>query len=280
MSKKRRHEEHEEHVDESWLVPYADILTLLLALFIVLYSMNSVDQKKFEELSQAFSIAFSSGQSVLDMPSIVERGPDIRTELGGKEDATEQGMTEKEPLSEAEMEQVIEQSKTELNELKQQIDQYIADNGLTTSLETSLNMSQLLITIRDNALFNSAEATVNREGQELAVSIAEMLENYPDFNIEIAGHTDNSPISTAQFRSNWDLSVMRAVRFMDIMLENDALDPKRFSAIGYGEHHPVASNDTAEGKAKNRRVEVSIVHNYVDMVKQQSLSVNEQQASN
>lgn len=280
MSKKRRHEEHEEHVDESWLVPYADILTLLLALFIVLYSMNSVDQKKFEELSQAFSIAFSSGQSVLDMPSIVERGPDTRTEYGGKEDATEQGMTEKEPLSEAEIEQVIEQSKTELNELKQQIDQYIADNGLTTSLETSLNMSQLLITIRDNALFNSAEATVNREGQELAVSIAEMLENYPDFNIEIAGHTDNSPISNAQFRSNWDLSVMRAVRFMDIMLENDTLDPKRFSAVGFGEHHPLASNDTAEGKAKNRRVEVSIVHNYVDMNKQQSLSVTEQQASN
>jgi len=136
-------------------------------------------------------------------------------------------------------------------------------------------MSQLLITIRDNALFNSAEATVNREGRELAVSIADMLVNYPNYNVIISGHTDNSPISNAKFRSNWDLSVMRAVRFMDIMLLNEKLDPKLFSAVGYGEYHPVASNDTVDGKAKNRRVELAIVSNYLDENKQQSISVKE-----
>lgn len=274
MSKKRRHEDHEEHIDESWLVPYADILTLLLALFIVLYSMNQVDVKKFQELSQAFSVAFSSGQGVLDMPTVVERGPSTDAEKGGNEDSDKEGMTDEEPLSEEEIEQLLEQSESELNTLKQEIDQYIAENGLTTSLDTSLNMSQLLITIRDNALFDSAEATVKTDGRELAGSIAKMLENYPDFNIVITGHTDNAPIRNANYRSNWDLSAMRAVRFLDIMLENANLDPKRFSTVGAGEYHPVESNDTSEGRAKNRRVEVSIVHNYFDANKQQSISVN------
>lgn len=276
MSKKRRHEEHEEHVDESWLVPYADILTLLLALFIVLYSMSSVDIKKFQDLSQAFNIAFNSGKGVLDMPSAVDSGSELDSKRGGKEDSDKEDMAEKEPLTEDEIEKMIEKSESDLSELKQQLDEYIAGNGLSTSLETSLNMSQLLITIRDNALFNSAEATVNRDGRELALSISEMLEGYPDFNVIVAGHTDNSPISTAQFRSNWDLSVMRAVRFMDIMLQNESLDPKRFSAVGYGEHHPVATNDTVEGKAKNRRVELSIVSNYAtDANKGQNISVNQ-----
>lgn len=276
MSKKRRHEDHEEHIDESWLVPYADVLTLLLALFIVLYSMNSVDAKKFQELSRAFSIAFSSGQGVLDMPSIVERGPDVESQSGGMEDAENDGQTNEEPLTQEEVNQLLEQSESELSKLKQQIDDYIAENGLTTSLDTSLNMSQLLITIRDNALFNSAEASVNQDGRQLAVSIAEMLENYPDFNIVISGHTDNTPIRNAEFRSNWDLSAMRAVRFLDIMLTNSELDPKRFSTVGYGEYHPVASNDTSEGRAQNRRVEISIVHNYFDPHKQQSISTTEQ----
>lgn len=277
MSKKRRHEDHEEHIDESWLVPYADILTLLLALFIVLYSMSSVDIKKFQDLSQAFNIAFNSGKGVLDMPSAVDSGSDLESKRGGKEDSKKEDMAEKEPLTEDEIQKMIEKSENDLSELKQQLDEYIAGNGLSTSLETSLNMSQLLITIRDNALFNSAEAIVNRDGRELAISIAEMLQGYPDFNVIVAGHTDNSPISNAQFRSNWDLSVMRAVRFMDIMLQNESLDPQRFSAVGYGEYHPVATNDTVEGKAKNRRVELSIVSNYAaDANKQQSISVNQQ----
>jgi len=276
LSKKRRHEDHEEHIDESWLVPYADILTLLLALFIVLYSMNQVDVKKFQELSQAFSVAFSSGQGVMDMPTIVERGPSTDAEKGGNEDSDKEGMTDDEPLSEEEIEQLLEKSESELNTLKQEIDAYIAENGLTTSLDTSLNMSQLLITIRDNALYDSAEATVKEDGRELAGSIAKMLENYPDFNVVIAGHTDDAPIRNSTYRSNWDLSVMRAVRFLDIMLQNTNLDPKRFSPVGYGEYHPVESNDTSEGRAKNRRVEISIVHNYFDPNKQQTISVKDE----
>lgn len=274
MSKKRRHEDHDEHIDESWLVPYADILTLLLALFIVLYSMNTMDTKKFEDLSNAFRIAFNNGAGVMDMPSIIEQGTDLEQLIGGSEDEKEEEKQQQEDneITKEQLAEILAQTEEDLSKLKQEIDEYIAANGLSSSLDTSLNMSQLIITIRDHALFNSAEATVNKDGQELAVSIAKMLENYPDYNIVISGHTDNSPINNREFRSNWDLSAMRAVRFMDIMLENSDVSPARFSAVGYGEHHPVASNDTAEGKAQNRRVELSIVSTFLDEHKQQIIS--------
>ncbi|CAM4368324.1 flagellar motor protein MotB [Paenibacillus alkaliterrae] len=276
MSKKHRHEEHEEHVDESWLIPYADLMTLLLALFIVLYSMNSVDVKKFEEMSQAFSIALSSGSGVLDQTTIVKIGEDDgkkREEEGSKEeekkDESRQAQTEEEKVLEA----LIKQEQEDLEKLKKQIDAYIEKQGLTSDLETKLNQSQLMITISDNALFAPAQASVKPESRELAVAIGKMLQNYPNYQVVVSGHTDNKPISNAFFKSNWDLSSMRSIRFMDILLENKQLKPERFSAIGYGEHRPIADNKTVEGRAKNRRVEVSILHSYIDPVNAHKLTL-------
>lgn len=282
MSKKHKHDDHEEHVDESWLIPYADLLTLLLALFIVLYAMNSVDAKKFEEMSQAFSVAFNnSGAGILDFPSIVEEGQDPKkndqnAEDKNNTDANKQPDTDenKDP-TDAELQELIEREQAELEDLKKKIDAYIDKEGLTSDLETKLNMSQLLITISDNALFSPGQATVKQESKTLASAISKMLQEYPNYKIIVAGHTDNTPVGRSEFRSNWDLSSMRAIRFMDIMLENKNLDPTRFSAVGYGEYHPVADNKTAAGKAKNRRVEVSILHTYVDSKNPQQLQVNQ-----
>jgi chemotaxis protein MotB len=271
LSRKRKHDDHEEHVDESWLIPYADLLTLLLALFIVLYSMNSVDVKKFEEMSQAFSLALSNGAGVLDMPAVVKSGEDPSKD-GKAGDEKEEDKEQQEQQTQSDLEELIKQEQAELEDLKKKIDAYIDKNGLTTDLETKLNMSQLLITISDNALFAPAQARIKPESEELATAIATMLTQYPNYDVIVAGHTDDTPINTSQFRSNWDLSAMRAIRFLDVMLENKSLDRKRFSAIGYGEYHPVATNDTAAGKAKNRRVEVSILHTYVNTQNVQSLS--------
>ena len=270
MKKKRRHEDHEEHIDESWLIPYADLLTLLLALFIVLYSMNSVDVKKFEEMSRAFSIALNQGSGVLDMPSVVEKGPN----------------TEKVPISKDKdhpnknqnnnsLEDIMKQEQAEFQNLKKQIDEYIDNNGLTSDLETKLNLSQLLITISDNALFAPAQATVKPEAKDLAIAISKMLEQYPNYEIIVSGHTDDTPINNAYFKSNWDLSSMRAIRFMDVMLENKNIGPERFSAIGYGEYRPIAPNDSVNNKAKNRRVEVAIIHTYIDSTSAQKLSTTD-----
>lgn len=278
MSKKHRHEEHEEHVDESWLIPYADLLTLLLALFIVLYSMNSVDVKKFEEMSQAFSIALSTGSGVLSETAIVKTGEDDgkkQDDTGGVIDSKEDPTDESNDLSAEEKarEELMKQEQKELEDLKKKIDSYIEKNGLTSDLETKLNLSQLMITISDNALFAPAQASVKPESKELAIAIGKMLQQYPDYEVVVSGHTDTTPISTVFFKSNWDLSAMRAIRFMDILLENKQLDPKRFSSKGYGEYRPVADNKTVAGKAKNRRVEVSIMHTYADPERAQSISV-------
>lgn len=260
MSKKRKHDDHEEHVDESWLIPYADILTLLLALFIVLYSMNTVDVKKFEEMSRAFNVALSNGNGVMDFPSIIQQGEDPSKKKQNADDKDKS----KDQKGQSAAEELVKKEQAELEDLKKKIDDYIDKHGLSTDLETKLNMSQLMITISDRALFEPGRAAVNPKGRELAIAIATMLQQYPAYNVVISGHTDTTPMNTAEFRSNWDLSAIRAVRFMDIMLENEELVPNRFSAIGYGEYHPVADNDTIEGKAKNRRVEVSIIRTVVD----------------
>lgn len=272
MSRKHRHEEHEEHVDESWLLPYADLLTLMLALFIVLYSMNSVDVKKFEDMSQAFSIALSNGSGVLENTSVVKTGEDHEKKL---EDIGSQGdKKEREEKKAAEARAAIEaQEQKKLDDLKKKIDAYIEKNGLTSDLETKLNLSQLMVTISDNALFAPAQATVKPESKALAIAISKMLQQYPEYEVIVSGHTDTTPISNASFKSNWDLSSMRAIRFMDILLENKKLNPERFSAIGYGEYRPVAENKTAQGKAKNRRVEVNIINTHFDDTNTQKLPV-------
>lgn len=262
MSKKHRRSRAEEKPDESWLLPYADLLTLLLALFIVLFASSQVDQDKFDQLSKAFSGAFSGGFSIFQSTDIIPidgelvyRESDVWSEWNS-EDSKSDGLSEQLDL--------IEKETSELIALQEQIDAYIADSGLDDSLETKLNNQQLMITISDVALFASASATVKPDGHTLALSIAEMLKQYPQYEVKVSGHTDILPINTPEFPSNWDLSAKRALNFMKILLDDDEPNPGRFSAVGYGEYRPIATNDTVEGRTQNRRVEVSIIRNYVD----------------
>jgi chemotaxis protein MotB len=250
VSKKRRQESHEDHPDETWLIPYSDLLTLLLALFIVLYSVSSLNVSKLQELQEAFSIAFNSGFGLLSKSSVVDNG-------NMAEDA-------KQRIHSKSQEELKQEEQQSLEKLKRQLDQYIRQNGLSSQLETQLNQSQLMITIRDNALFASGSADIKPESRKLAVAIGQMLQNYKDYEVIVSGHTDNQPINTPEFASNWELSSKRAINFMKILLQNKAFDPRRFSAIGYGEYRPVDSNDTEAGRARNRRVEVSILRKYTD----------------
>lgn len=278
MSRKLRHEQQEDEVkpDESWLLPYSDLMTLLLALFIVLYSVSAVNVSKLEELSDAFRIAFSDGISVFDKATIVHTG-DIKSPT----DMTKSLRPSGKQRSDADASSLQQAEQQYLEALQQQLNQYIEANGLSSQLETQLNHSELLITIRDNALFAPASAAVKPEARKLAVAISQMLEPYNDYEVLVSGHTDTTPINTVEFPSNWELSTKRAVNFMKILLENEAFDPQRFGAIGYGEYRPVDTNDTVEGKARNRRVEVSILRKYQDPSEAQVLDVpqDEQVAS-
>lgn len=246
MARKKHHEQHEEHMDETWLVPYSDILTLLLALFIVLFASAQVDQKKFDKIAQAFNSAFNSGS-----PWILEGN---RTPVNGNPEPAPM-------LASDGKDQAYLQENSQLIEAKQKLDKYIQENNLTGDLQTVLTEEGLMIRIKDSALFQSGSAELLPESKRFGSTIAKMLVPLHQ-KVVISGHTDNVPINTRDFPSNWDLSSKRALNFMKFLLVQEKLEPQRFSAIGYGEYRPVMSNDTSEGRAKNRRVEVLIQRNY------------------
>ncbi|MCK1985496.1 MULTISPECIES: flagellar motor protein MotB [Peribacillus] len=244
MARRKKKQRHEEHIDESWLVPYADILTLLLALFIVLFASSSVDAVRFQQLSNVFNQVFTSGTGFMefpsDSPSNEPTSPEQRT---GAEDLEKLGKNEQE----------------ELTEVQERVNAYIQKNDLTDKLGTNLTDEGMLISIRENVLFESGVAEVRSENRKIAKEISDLLVMDLPRNIIVSGHTDNIPIKNHQYESNWDLSVMRSVNFMKLLLENKELDPEMFSAKGHGEFKPVASNETKKGRAKNRRVEILIV---------------------
>lgn len=245
-------------MDESWLIPYADLLTLLLALFIVLFAMSSVDAQKFQKLSKAFNDVFTGGTGVLEFPSPMPEGQMQSTDP--TKDNESKKLEERVNLEQLEIEQLRQAAdQEELAALQEKINAYIQTKDLHDKLKTSLTTEGLLLSVRDNVLFSSGSAEVRKEDLKIADEIAELLVMDPPRNIIISGHTDNVPIRNSQFESNWELSVMRAVNFMKILLHHEKLDPRWFSAKGFGEFQPVADNGSAEGRAKNRRVEVLIL---------------------
>lgn len=244
MARRKKKQRHEEHIDESWLVPYADILTLLLALFIVLFASSSVDAVRFQQLSNVFNQVFTSGTGFMDFPSdSPSNEPTSPEQRTGAEDLEKLGKNEQE----------------ELTEVQERVNAYIQKNDLTDKLGTNLTDEGMLISIRENVLFESGVAEVMSENRKIAKEISDLLVMDLPRNIIVSGHTDNIPIKNHQYESNWDLSVMRSVNFMKLLLENKELDPEMFSAKGHGEFKPVASNETKKGRAKNRRVEILIV---------------------
>ena len=241
MAKKKRGKKHEEEASEAWLLPYSDLMTLLLALFIALFAISQTDQTKLQALAQAFTAAFNIGG-----PSFFEgAGPNMsmQREVMSSEDAGNDAY--------------IKENQS-LENLKEQLDQYIQQNELQEELSTQLEEEGLMIRIKEKALFPSGSADLVPESQRIGPIVAGLLAAVPE-RVLISGHTDTDPINTPQFPSNWELSSVRAMTFMKYLLSINAnLNPARFSAIGYGEYRPIAPNDTAENKQRNRRVEILI----------------------
>ena len=241
MAKKKRGKKHEEEASEAWLLPYSDLMTLLLALFIALFAISQTDQTKLQALAQAFTAAFNIGG-----PSFFEgAGPNMsmQREIMSSEDAGN--------------DEYIKENQN-LENLKEQLDNYIEQNQLQEELSTQMEEEGLMIRIKEKALFPSGSADLVEESQRIGPIVAGLLAAVPE-RVLISGHTDTDPINTAQFPSNWELSSVRAMTFMKYLLSINAnLNPARFSAIGYGEYRPIAPNDTAENKQKNRRVEILI----------------------
>ena len=239
MSKKKQH--HEEHVDEAWLLPYSDMLTLLLALFIVMFAMGQTDKAKLKAMSESFGVIFSGKESVMESDGNSVVPMENSMEGTGKSDA------------------VAEQDK--MTEIKKMLEQEISKEGYTDKIKVELNGDGLAVAIQDVVLFNSGEANVLNGGTPLLSKIASMLHGL-DNQIKIVGHTDNVPIKNTNFRSNWDLSSMRAINVMNYMVGASGLSQDKVSIQAFGEYKPKASNDTEQGRAQNRRVEIFVVRQY------------------
>ncbi len=248
MSRKKK-QHHEEHIDETWLIPYADLLTLLLALFIVLFAASSVDAQKFQQIAKSMNGAMSGGSGIMEFPTPL---PEEQPQSSDVDDA--ENDKNKDP-------EFDEQEKIELEELQKKINAKITIKNLNNKLKTVLTDEGLLITVLDDVLFDPGKANVRFKDETIAREISELLVSNPPRDIIISGHTDNVPINNLLFESNWHLSVMRAVNFMKIILENEKLDVRKLSAKGFGEYQPVDTNETSEGRGRNRRVEVLILPN-------------------
>lgn len=245
MARKKHAAPHEEHEGEPWLLPYSDLMTLLLALFIALFAISQTDQKKMSELSQAFSSAFNMG------------GPSFFSQMGPN-----MGRRAEMPSDEDKGNNAYLAENQQLEEIQKKMQEYIEQNKLDDQLSTELNEQGLMIRIKERALFPSGSATLVGQAQSIVPVVAGIISSIPE-RVVVSGHTDNVPISSSQFPSNWELSSARALNFMKaILASNTSLNPQRFSAIGYSEYRPIADNATEEGRSRNRRVEIFIARNY------------------
>jgi chemotaxis protein MotB len=241
MAAKKPHEEHVNH--ERYMVTYADLITLLLAFFIILYAMSDVNKAKFEQLASSLEVAFNSGS-----PTVLNLEVAENKEIKKRQTATTEEMTM--------MKAVKEQN--ELRRVQEQIDKKIEEEGLQDKVKTQLSEEGLKILLTDDILFLSGNATLKDESLSIISTISTTLITLEN-PVQVNGFTDNIPIQTAEFPSNWELSSARALSVLRYMLgENKDLVPTRFAATGYGEYKPITTNDTSEGRNANRRVEILI----------------------
>jgi chemotaxis protein MotB len=224
MARKKHHEEHENA--ERWLLTYADLITLLLGLFVILYAMSQVDAKKFQEVMQAFGRIFNGGAGVMSgQPGALEMPIPLETT------GDDLGKQVQESIGEA-----IEQGGVSLSE---------TSGGLT-------------VHVTEKLLFDAGQSDLREEAKQVLSSLAKSLETMRN-EIRVEGHTDDIPIASGRFPDNWHLSIARALNVGLYVLNHAQIKPQRLGIVGYGEFRPIAPNDTEQNRARNRRVDIVIV---------------------
>lgn len=235
--KRRRRPSSQPPGAPKWMVTFSDLITLILVFFILLFSMSQIDIVKFRTIADSFQ-----QRQILEFyPSVIPlENPSGEPEMK-KEDSQPQG-------SEADQ---------DLNQLLADIQSYLNDNKLSDVVVATRTERGVVLVLQEQALFASGEATVLEDAYPFLNKVGDLLARIPNF-VKVEGHTDNRPINTYRFPSNWELSSARASSVIRYLIQTENLDPKRFIAVGYGDTRPIASNDTRENLQKNRRVEVII----------------------
>lgn len=261
------HEEHEEHVNhEAWVIPYADMLTLLMVMFLALFAVGRVDLDKFKKLAENLREEFGGGGSAQMVT--VGSGGSGTTPMEGGSGIFEGALPPKVGGEPTEMQvekarqdyekKVAAEAVGELEDFQSQLTSKSNIAGLGQGLDFTLEGRGLVVTVvSDAVLFAPGSASIEPEGVEVLGIIAEALRMIPN-DVVIEGHTDSRPISNSRFPSNWELSTDRANAVLRYLIDS-GIDMTRLSAGGYGETRPKDTNDTPEGRATNRRVEIVVL---------------------
>ncbi|MCU7916883.1 MAG: flagellar motor protein MotD [Candidatus Thiodiazotropha sp. (ex Epidulcina cf. delphinae)] len=268
MGKRRkRKEEYVNH--ERWIVSYADFITLLFAFFVVMYSVSSVNEGKYRVLSQTLTNAFQESRRSLDPIQIGELSRDsgeapgmgqqsalIDNELRQGPGSFDQQGIDLAGAADAVPEMPVDEVQR-LGFLAASIEDMLSEYVDQDLVEVSFTEDRVVVNMKDKMLFASASAHLAKAAVEALRNISQVLAIVPN-QVQVEGNTDNRPINTKEFPSNWELSAARAASVVHLMTRM-GIDPDRLSAVGYAEHRPVADNDSEAGRAKNRRVSLVIM---------------------
>jgi chemotaxis protein MotB len=241
MSKRKKQESGGSGVPE-WMATYGDLVTLLMCFFVLLFAFSSIDAQKFEAVMKSFQGSagvLQSGQSLSPSEMIFDGQPESKTT--------------------ADTQSQIEVK--EIADFAEAIEQFKEETGIDIDIKVSVEKRGLKITFPDNALFDPGRADLKPDALLTLDFMSEVLDQ-PLFSgrlVRIEGHTDNVPINTERFPSNWELSTIRATTVLRYFTESKLMETTRFIASGYGEFRPMDSNDTREGRAQNRRVDIVVL---------------------
>ena len=265
MAGKRRqkggHFEEEHENEERWLVSFADMMTLLFALFMVLFSISSVNTSKFEALQKSMKDAFSGavldgGRSMMESGSSASETQQASPTppLEALRQAT--NINGEGPKTGAEAQKAAKQEEQNFKALKRRIDKLSEEAGLKGKVNVTVRRRGLVIQmLTDKVFFDSGDAQLKPYARSLVDKIAHVVRDERTHPVVVEGHTDAQPISNSRYQSNWDLSGARAAAVLNDFAREGVL-ARRMSLAGYGSQEPIDSNSTPDGRAKNRRVEV------------------------
>ncbi|WP_059172687.1 flagellar motor protein MotB [Bacillus sp. FJAT-27445] len=238
MRKRRRKFDNsdEGHIDESWLIPYADLLTLLLALFIVLYAASNIDAAKYQSIMESF-------KSELTGTKIPDKNEGLTPQLPTP------GLPQKEEQE--------EKKDTELDALKIKLENYIKNNKLEAVVSLQESKKGVEVSLKDVILFDSGRAELKARSFKTLDGMVGLINTVPNM-VSIEGHTDNVPATNTIYRTNWELSAARAASVL-YYFESKNVKSSRLQFSGFGEYHPLFPNDTDERRQANRRVTIVIL---------------------
>lgn len=268
----KRKEETPPPGSPAWMSTFSDLMNLLLCFFVLLFSMSTIEESKWAELvasmSNTFSV-FTQGSTAIGDGVLISNGVSQLNELDqyinstgrlSDSDSVEDKLEEYQDSGDIErLVEALEQERLQSNEaLAELVEEAVSESRLSDQIDVSFTAQFVQLSMKGALLFDSGSAQLREESHDVLDKIGEVLERYAEGTIEIEGHTDNIPINSQQFPSNEELSSARALSVFYYLTENTLLDMRNLKHAGMGERIPVADNSTAEGRSRNRRVEIRI----------------------